>query len=79
MFEQWLKIFPQLALVRVALMIIDIQDRAYDYLYQDLPDFHWYLDPLRDVILQLHRFKRTVEDHNTYLSWILGIGPVWWH
>ena len=75
MFDQWLKIFSQLVLVRIALMICDIQLRSWEYLYMDLPEMHWYLEPLHDSILFLNQFKRQVEDHNTYLSWILGIDP----
>ena len=77
MFDNWVKIFCQLILVRVGLMCVDIQLRAYDYLYQDLPDFHWYLEPLHDVIFDLNQFQNTLEDHNTFLSWVLGWGPCW--
>ena len=77
MFNNWMEIFCQLVLVRVALMIIDIQLRSYEFLYNDLEDMHWYIEPLHEVLTQLYAFQRTVEDHNTYLSYVLGVDANW--
>ena len=79
MFDQWWNTVAQLILVRIALMCIDIQERSFEYLYHDLPDMHWYIEPLHDVITALNVFKRSVEDHNVYLSWVLNIDSKWWH
>ena len=79
MFNQWWETVAQLILVRVCLMCLDVQERALDYLYQDLPDMHWYIEPVHDAIASLNVFKRIVEDRNTYLSWVLGVEAKWWN
>ena len=77
MFNRWWETVAQLILVRVVLMCPDIQERSLDYLYQDLPDMHWYIEPVHGAFPTLNVFKRSVEDRNAYLSWLLNVDSTW--